>query len=153
MLRRAPWKTFAPNHWTGIGGKVEANELGDLVASARRELFEETDLAPAEVADLSLRRTLTFFHPDQGLVGLLYFTGSLLSDRVPTCSEGTLAWVRPADLASLDLIDNTSRIIQLLVADFGRGDRCVRCGFATYSQAGELLRVCFDDATIDLETG
>ena len=91
LLRRAPGKAFAPNRWTGIGGKVEPSELSDLTRAAERELFEETDLAPEEVSPLRLRRTLTFDRPGEGLVCLLYFTGETTSDRVPGCNEGSLA--------------------------------------------------------------
>src|SRR5437588_502952 len=95
LLRRAAAKAFAPGRWTGIGGKVEPHELGDVVAAARRELFEETDLTPAELADFRFRRALTFLDPTGGLVCLLYFTGHMTSDRVPSCGEGELAWVQP----------------------------------------------------------
>src|SRR5579859_5143182 len=81
LMRRAAWKAFAPGRWTGIGGKVESHELGDVVAAARRELFEETDLTPAELSDLTFRRSLTFLHPLEGLVCLLYFTGRVTTDR------------------------------------------------------------------------
>ncbi|MCA9896339.1 MAG: NUDIX domain-containing protein, partial [Anaerolineae bacterium] len=42
MLKRAPWKPFAPDMYTGIGGKEEIGE-GPL-ACALRELEEETGL-------------------------------------------------------------------------------------------------------------
>lgn len=41
LLQRSPEKQFAPNRWTGVGGKVERGERGDLGASALRELKEE----------------------------------------------------------------------------------------------------------------
>ncbi len=145
LLRRAAGKTFAPNRWTGLGGKVEPTELGDLAAAARRELFEETDLAPHEVGELRLRRTLTFAHPAEGLVCLLYFTAPVASDRVPACPEGTLAWVVPPDLPTLDIIDNTARVFGWLVEDLRRDDGRVRCGFAHYDEAGRLERVVFDE--------
>src|ERR1700738_1718397 len=117
LLQRADWKSFAPNRWTGLGGKVEAAELQDLTGAAGRELFEETDLTPVEVSPIELRRTLTFHRPSEGLVCLLYFTGRTSSDRVPACNEGTLRWVRPEDLASLDVIDNSALVFERLVED------------------------------------
>lgn len=138
LLQRASWKKFAPNRWTGLGGKVEATELGDLDAAARRELHEETDLSPTEVSNLRLLRCLSFHHPSEGLVCLLYFAADALTDRVPACNEGSLHWVHPADLQNLDLIENTARVLPLLIEDARRGDRRVRCGVVSYDHYGQL---------------
>jgi 8-oxo-dGTP diphosphatase len=143
LLRRAPWKRFAPDRWTGIGGKVEPNELADLTAAALRELFEETDLRPDEVIDVRLRRTLTFAHPEQGLVTLLYFSGVAATDRLPACNEGSLSWIAPAALPSLDLIDNTAVVLPLVVEDFQDCTTDVSCGVARYDAVGRLLEVIF----------
>jgi 8-oxo-dGTP diphosphatase len=144
LLRRAPWKAFAPNRWTGIGGKVEPGELGDLLGAAKRELHEETDLAPEEVARLRLRRTLTFDRPGEGLVCLLYLTGRATSDRVPESSEGTLAWVAPEELDRLDIVENTAAVLHRLVEDEQAGDARVCCGIASYSADGKLARITFE---------
>lgn len=45
LLQRSPDKTFAPMRWTGLGGKVELDELSSLRASALREVWEETGIA------------------------------------------------------------------------------------------------------------
>jgi len=144
LLKRAAWKQFAPNRWTGPGGKVEPSELGDLDASARRELFEETDLAPAEVSDLHLLRSLSFHHPIEGLVCLLYYIGECDCDRIPACNEGSLAWVHPSLLSSLDLIENTARVLPLLVVDRARRDRRVRCGVAAYDNQARLRTITWN---------
>ncbi len=146
LLRRAPWKAFAPNRWTGLGGKVEPSELSDLDASARREIFEETDLTANEFAGLRLSRVLTFDHPIEGLVCLLYYVAQSFTDRVPACSEGILQWVEPTELTSLDLIENTARVIPLLVADVTRPDIVVRCGVARYDVSGNLVSISWDSA-------
>lgn len=144
LLKRAAWKTFAPNRWTGIGGKVEPDELGWLASSARRELFEETDLGPTEVSELTLRRTLTFFRVDEGLVSLLYFTGKTASDRVPVCNEGTLAWFYPVELRRLDLLQNTGAVLRLLVEDVLSGASGVRCGVARLDEHDNFVDVVFN---------
>lgn len=143
LLKRAAWKKFAPNRWTGVGGKVEPHELGDLEAAARRELFEETDLDPDEVLDLRLRRTLTFDHPAEGLVCLLYFSGAARSDRTPACNEGSLHWVEPNDLDRLDLIENTGRVLPLLIDDWRRGGQQIYCGVARYDRHGRIEDLVF----------
>jgi len=144
LLRRANWKHFAPNRWTGLGGKVESEELGDLEASALRETFEETDLQPSEVSRLRLHRTLTFYHPDEGLVCLLYFAGTTTTDRTPACAEGSLAWLSAADLARLDLIENTGQVLPLLIEDVQTRNERVHCGVAHYDDHGHLKRIVFD---------
>ena len=143
LLKRAAWKTFAPNRWTGLGGKVEPNELSDLLSAARRELFEETDLSPDEVSNLCLRRTLFFHHPIEGLVCLLYFTGEARTNRVPACSEGTVHWVSPDDLAVLDVIENTARVLPLLDEDVRRDNRRITCGVASYDDDGQLRNIAW----------
>jgi 8-oxo-dGTP diphosphatase len=143
LLRRAPWKKLFPNRWTGLGGKVEPHELADPTAAALRELFEETDLRPEEVSSFRPRRALLMHKPDEGLLCLLYFTGQTASHRVPACNEGTLAWVAPPELASLDVIDNSAAVLPLLVGDARRGDGQIRCGVACYDRNGALREVVF----------
>ncbi|HVC34698.1 MAG TPA: NUDIX domain-containing protein [Chloroflexota bacterium] len=144
LLKRAGWKKLFPDRWTGLGGKVEPDELGDLSAAARRELFEETDLSPDEVTNLELRRTLFFRHPDEGLVCLLYFAGDVLSDRTPACNEGSLRWISTFELSELDVIENTARVLPLLVDDVRRRDHHVASGLASYDERGRLLGIAWD---------
>ena len=144
LLRRSASKSFAPDRWTGIGGRVESEEFDDLTSSAGRELFEETDLTAAEVSPLALRRTLTFYRPDEGLVTLLYFTGSTTTDRIPAATEGSLAWIDPSELPGLDIIDNTARVLPLLPGDVGHPAGEIRCGIARLDGDGRLVEVVFD---------
>jgi 8-oxo-dGTP diphosphatase len=144
LLRRSASKSFAPNRWTGVGGRVEPEEFDDLASSARRELFEETDLTAAEVSPLALRRTLTFHHPDEGLVTLLYFVGTTTTDRIPVATEGSLAWINPGELRGLDIIENTARVLPLLVDDVGQPAGEIRCGIARFDGDGRLVDVVFD---------
>ncbi len=144
LLKRAAWKKFAPNRWTGLGGKVEQGELSDLKTAALRELFEETDLSPDEVSNVRLRRTLFFHHPAEGLVCLLYFAGEARTIRIPSCNEGNLQWVAPDDVAALDVIENTARVLPLLVEDVQRDSQTVVCGLAHYDRAGNLAGITWE---------
>lgn len=144
LLRRAATKRLAPGLWTGLGGRVESDELADLAGSALRELAEETGIASQQVADLHLRRVLSLARPGAPLEILLYFTGRLSEPLLPTCPEGTLAWVGWEDLAGLDIIANTREVIPLLIEDLRRdppGRAPVQLGAARYRPDGRLERM------------
>jgi 8-oxo-dGTP diphosphatase len=144
LLRRSASKRFAPGKWTGVGGRIEADELDDVRAAAFRELAEETGLAPDQVAAFTLRRVLLHNRPGAPLTLLLHFTGRLAQPVTPECSEGELHWVDPAEVDRLDLIDNAAVVIPLLIDDIARDrDGCdgPRVGAAHYRSDGELERI------------
>jgi len=144
LLERAATKRFAPGRWTGLGGRVEPDELGDLRAAARREVLEESGLAPEAVPDLTLRRALLQARPGAPLTVLLYFTGTLRAPPPPAGPEGRLVWVAPAEFDRLDIIENTRAVLPLLVADQARdpaGAEPVWLGVACYRPDGALERI------------
>lgn len=144
LLRRADTKRFAPGRWTGLGGRLEAGELGDLTASALRELREETGLGAADLAaPLRLRRALQHDRPGEPLTTLLYFTAPLPAAVLPPCSEGTLHWVPPAAFAALDVIETTAAALEPLARDVARdpdGRGGVALGWAHYDADGVTVR-------------
>jgi 8-oxo-dGTP diphosphatase len=140
LLRRAAWKKRFPGRWTGIGGRVEPDELDGIPGSALRELREETGLTAGDLVDLTLRRTLTFRRSGEPTTCLFFFTAGLRSDRIPPCNEGELTWVAPADLPSLDVIETAGAVLPQLVEDLGV-DRPVRHGAARYDGDGRLAAV------------
>jgi 8-oxo-dGTP diphosphatase len=144
LLRRAAGKAFAPGRWTGVGGRVEADEYGALAAAALRELAEETGITAAQISPPVLRRVLCHARPGGPLTVLLYYTARLTERLLPPCGEGTLAWVTPEELAALDVIETTRPVLPLLIADMARdpeGREAVRPGAVGYGADGVLRQV------------
>lgn len=58
---------------------------------------------------------------------------------MPACSEGTLSWVEPEQLAELDIIETTAPVLPLLIEDQQRdpaGLRPVHLGITAYEPMG-----------------
>ena len=145
LLRRSPQKRLQPDRYTGLGGRVEADELDDLRGSVLRELTEETGLGEDDVTHLTLRRMLTHNRPGEPLTVLFYFTADLKRYALPHCTEGTLNWTLPEDFTALDIIETTAQVLPELVKDVARPrDDLVHLGVAHY-EAGELARVVWGD--------
>lgn len=150
LLQRAATKQFAPGRWTGIGGRVELDELDDLRGAALRELAEETGIGATDVENLTLRRALLHNRPANPLTLLLYFTGQLRTMALPACTEGTLAGMTRRQLLELDIIESTRRVLPLLIEDELRdpcGRETVRVGAAHFQADGLLAEVVWGGAS------
>lgn len=141
LLRRADSKQFAAGRWTGIGGRVETDELDDLQASATRELLEETGISMDDLQHFTLRRVLMHDRPGGALVLLLYFTAELLALQTPDCSEGTLHWRSIDTFDALDIIETCRPVLPLLIEDMKcdiLGSEPVIMGLAHYRSFEEI---------------
>jgi 8-oxo-dGTP diphosphatase len=146
LLQRSATKRLWPNLWSGVGGRVEADEFHDLQSAALREVAEETGIAPADIWQFSLRRVLFHARPGMPLTALLYFTGTLQTRLLPACTEGTLAWVSADQLSQLALIGSTRAVLPLLIADYARdaaGDEALQLGVASFQPDGELETIAW----------
>ena len=113
LLHRAEWKKFAPGRWTGIGGKLEGEEIAEPAQGALRELREETGLTLDDLRDWRFVADIV----DPGAeVRLVYYVAVFASEQLPPCNEGTLHWVPLADYATYDVIENTRVVLDALVA-------------------------------------
>lgn len=113
LLQRAAWKSFAPLRWTGIGGRLEEDELAEPAAGALRELREETGLT---LADLSQWRFVADILDPGAEVRLVYFTAVFAGEQLPACNEGTLHWVPLAEYPRYDIIENTRAALDAVLA-------------------------------------
>lgn len=147
LLKRSPDKRLLPDRYTGLGGRVEADELVDLRRSVVRELFEETGLGETDLEHLTLRRMLTHNRPGEPLTVLFYYTAELKRYALPSCTEGTLHWTQPEHFADLDIVETTAHALLELVKDVKReptGAASVRLGVAPYGGDG-LKRVVWPE--------
>ncbi|MCU6713239.1 NUDIX hydrolase, partial [Paenibacillus sp. J5C_2022] len=58
MMKRSADRKLVPGIWTGIGGHIEPDEMGNPEYACVREIYEETGIESSEISDLSLRYIL-----------------------------------------------------------------------------------------------
>lgn len=113
LLERAVWKSFAPLRWTGIGGRLEGDEVVEPATGALRELREETGLT---LADISNWRFVADIVDPGAEVRLVYFTALYAGEQLPPCTEGTLRWVSLRQYPRYDIIENTCAALDAILA-------------------------------------
>ena len=137
LLQRSPNKEFAPGRWTGLGGHVEMNEYNQLRCSALREVQEESGIMPQDIRNFVLRRALLVSRPIHPFRVVLYFTGVLDQIVTPVCPEGSLFWKPATEFQSLDIIETTRPVLDLLIADMENdpsGSGLPKTGIAVFNE-------------------
>jgi 8-oxo-dGTP pyrophosphatase MutT (NUDIX family) len=114
LLKRSSEKDFAPNWFTGIGGKVgDLEEFKDetFLESAYRELAEETEESMHK-NNTTLTEFARCFY-EEGLK-LYYFWTKFPYGELPNMSsnDGSLEWVSKEDLLSRNIIPTTKAVCE-----------------------------------------
>lgn len=107
MLKRSSTRKFAPNMYTGVGGKVEAGET--LLESAYRELEEETGFSNVTLeyfakVDIDTNEELHYFY------GL--YPKAPNNHNLPTSNEGILEWVPVENISQKNIIPTTLEMLK-----------------------------------------
>ena len=134
LLRGAQDKRLYANRYNGVGGHVERGE--DVLAAARRELWEESGLVPD-----SLRLVGTvMIDTGSGLgVGLFVFTGECARGTPRASREGTLEWLPLAGVFDLPLVEDLHVLLPRVLAH-APGDPPFS---ALYTEVGDSVEVHF----------
>jgi 8-oxo-dGTP diphosphatase len=116
VLKRSLHKRLFPGKINGVGGHVEEGE--DVVASAAREIREETGLDVADLwlagivhVDGSLGQAEPL--PDGRMPGVMVFvfTATSSTRAVHPSDEGELRWVPLAEVDRLDWVDGNPGLL------------------------------------------
>ena len=119
LLRRADHKIFAPNYYTGIGGKVNPGET--ISDSAYRELEEETGIANTQLENFA--RCVI-----DDRYSLYYFWGLFNGLNLPDTDDGLLEWVGTKSIFQKEIIPST----KVMCVEWARRRFCVDDPFTLY---------------------
>ncbi len=109
LVKGAADKKIWPGYFNGLGGHIEGGE--DVLSSARRELWEEAGL---RCLDLHLRGTITIdVEPNNGIL-LFVFSGSEIEGSLSESEEGSLHWIKIADLDHELVVEDIPEIARRL---------------------------------------
>lgn len=112
LMKRAPHKRIFPNQYNGVGGHIERDE--DPYTSAKREIFEETEL---QVGQVRLRAVYNIDTGDASGIMLYVFTAiSEVREPLVESREGTLYWIPIARLSEYDLVEDLPLIVPKVAA-------------------------------------
>ena len=110
LLKGAPHKRLWANLYNGIGGHIERGE--DVLASARRELLEETGL---QAPDLWLCGVITVDTGQNTGIGIYVFKGECISGEAHPSSEGALEWVTYAKVLNKPLVEDLYQLLPVVL--------------------------------------
>lgn len=131
LIKGAPHKRLWANRYNGLGGHIEPGE--DVLAAARRELYEETALT---VPELRICGTVLIDTGQNPGIVLFVITGPCPEGTPLTSREGEPEWVAVADLPTLPLVEDLPLLLPRVLAH--RPDEPPFSGRYVYDEAGKM---------------
>lgn len=122
LLKRSPTKDVNPNFWSGVGGKIEAEEHNNPYAACLREIQEETGIAPTQLEDLTLRYIIVRRHGNVIRESNVYFGKTTTRDFVDS-PEGTLQWVSKEKLGEMEFTATFVEMIRHYLSPLAEEDQ------------------------------
>ena len=112
MLRNKKKNDPNQNKWIGVGGKLEQGETP--FECAKREIFEETSLT-----NISLKYAgKVYFLSDIWEDELMHlFVAKSDTDKVCSCNEGTLQWIKKEEILNLNLWEGDKVFLKRLLQE------------------------------------
>jgi len=103
LIQRGLHKKLAPGMWSCVGGHIECEEHDNPLAACFREVEEETGITQSLISNLSLRYITTRKIDGEIRTGYYFFGEVKYRCALPECAEGTLHWVKIAEMPSLKM--------------------------------------------------
>lgn len=97
LMKRAPNRIIAPEVWSGVGGKLERDELNDPQVACLREIEEETGIIADQIHDLTLRYVILRRYRSTIRQTYIYF-GETDAEPTIATDEGELHWIPENEL-------------------------------------------------------
>ena len=129
LQKGAATKKIWAGFYNGLGGHVERGE--DVLAAAKRELFEESGL---ECPDLLLRGALTIDVEEKQGILLFVFSGHESQGLLQASNEGNLEWVELSQINTLPIVEDIPLLLNLLLVNGP-----IFYGHYSYDPEGKLI--------------
>ena len=97
LMKRAVDRDMNPNFWSGIGGKIESEEINNPFSACMREINEETGMTFGNIENLTLRYIVMRRHKDVIRQSYIYF-GKTNTRKFVDTDEGSLHWIPKHEL-------------------------------------------------------
>lgn len=117
LMKRADDRDFNPGFWSGVGGKIESDELNDPFSACMREIGEETGIKNESIETLALRYIIIRRHKDVVRQSYIYF-GKVDTRKFAETDEGLLCWIPKAELCEKKYTSTYAEMMKHYLSSF-----------------------------------